>query len=258
MKCRRLPPTLATLVIPAYREGLRLPRLLSALVEQAATAPSPPLELVVVDDGSGEAERDREQEAVRAAEAALEQAGAPHRIRFVAAPVNRGKGAAIRLGWASADPASEWLGFLDADGAVSAREAWRLVRMLPGLSDLDVVAGTRILMAGRSIRRSLVRHLQGRVFATLVERAFQLGFYDTQCGFKLIRASRLRPLLPRLVEERWLLDVEVLTILARAGARMREEPIDWADPGGSKVVFGLDALRMARGLWRMRRRLDRA
>jgi hypothetical protein len=140
---------------------------------------------------------------------------------------------------------------------VSAREAWRLVRMLPALSDVDVLAGTRILMAGRSIRRSLHRHLQGRVFATLVERAFGLGFYDTQCGLKLVRASRLRPLLPRLTEDRWLLDLEVLVLLARAGARMREVPIDWADPGGSKVTPGLDALRMAMGLWRMRRRLDR-
>jgi glycosyltransferase involved in cell wall biosynthesis len=253
-----LPPPVATLVVPAYREGLRLPPLLTTLVEEGVAAPSPPLEVVVVDDGSGTTERDREQEAVRAAQEALHRAGAPHRIRFVAAPVNRGKGAAIRLGWASADPASEWLGFLDADGAVSAREAWRLVRMLPALSDVDVLAGTRILMAGRSIQRSLHRHLQGRVFATLVERAFGLGFYDTQCGLKLARASRLRPLLPRLTEDRWLLDLEMLVLLARAGARMREVPIDWADPGGSKVTPGLDALRMAMGLWRMRRRLDRA
>jgi glycosyltransferase involved in cell wall biosynthesis len=253
-----LPPPLATLVIPAYREGLRLPPLLTTLVEEAVAAPSPPLEVVVVDDGSGPTERDREQEAVRAAQEALRRAGAPHQIRFVAAPANRGKGAAIRLGWAGADAASEWLGFLDADGAVSAREAWRLVRMLPALSDVDVLAGTRILMAGRSIQRSLVRHLQGRVFATLVERAFGLGFYDTQCGLKVVRASRLRPLLPRLTEDRWLLDLEVLVLLARAGARMREVPIDWADPGGSKVTPGLDALRMAMGLWRMRRRLDRA
>jgi dolichyl-phosphate beta-glucosyltransferase len=248
----------ATLVIPAYREGLRLPPLLTALAAEALGAPSPPLEVVVVDDGSGPAERDREEEAVRVAQAALERAGAPHRFRFVAGPVNRGKGAAIRLGWASADPASEWLGFLDADGAVSAREAWRLVRLLPELHEVDVLAGTRILMAGRSIRRSLVRHLQGRVFATLVERAFRLGFYDTQCGLKLVRASRLRPVLPRLAEDRWLLDVEVLVLLARGGARMREEPIDWADPGGSKVIPGLDALRMAAGLRRMRRRLDHA
>ncbi|HEX7624500.1 MAG TPA: glycosyltransferase [Anaeromyxobacteraceae bacterium] len=253
-----MPLSLVTLVIPAFRESRRLPALLEALVEDSTAADAPVLELLVVDDGSGAEECERERAAVEAAAADLAARG-PHRARFVAAPVNRGKGAAIRLGWEEAHPASAWLGFLDADGAVSAREAWRLVRMLPRVEgELDVLAGTRMLMAGRSIRRSLRRHLQGRVFATLVESLLHLGFYDTQCGLKLVRAALLRPLLPRLREERWLLDVEVLALLQRAGARMREEPIDWADPGGSKVVPGLDALRMGAGLRRIRRRLERA
>jgi len=253
-----LPVPVVTLVVPAFRESRRLPALLEALVDESTAAEAPALELLVVDDGSGAEECERERAAVEAAAAALAARGR-HRARFVAAPSNRGKGAAIRLGWEQAHPASVWLGFLDADGAVSAREAWRLVRMLPRVDgELDVLAGTRMLMAGRSIRRSLHRHLQGRVFATFVERLFHLGFYDTQCGVKLVRAALLRPLLPRLREERWLLDVEVLALLKREGARMREEPIDWADPGGSKVVPGLDALRMAAGLRRIRRRLDRA
>jgi dolichyl-phosphate beta-glucosyltransferase len=251
-----LPAPAVTLVVPAYCESHRLPALLDALVEESAAAAAPALELLVVDDGSGAEECERERAAVETAAAALAARG-PHRARFVAAPVNRGKGAAIRLGWEEAHPASAWLGFLDADGAVSAREAWRFVRMLPRMEgELDVLAGTRMLMAGHSIQRSLRRHLQGRVFATLVELSFHLGFYDTQCGMKVFRASLLRPLLPQLHEERWLLDVEVLALLQRCGARMREEPIDWADPGGSKMVPGLDALRMAAGLPRIRRRLD--
>ena len=253
-----MPLPVVTLVVPAFRESRRLPALLEAFVEESTAAEAPALELLVVDDGSGAEECERERAAVEAAAAALAARGR-HRARFVAAPANRGKGAAIRLGWEEAHPASAWLGFLDADGAVSAREAWRLVRMLPRVEgEVDVLAGTRMLMAGRSIHRSLLRHLQGRVFATLVEQLFRLGFYDTQCGVKLFRASLLRPLLPRLREERWLLDVEVLAFLQREGARMREEPIDWADPGGSKLVPGLDALRMAAGLRRIRRRLDRA
>jgi dolichyl-phosphate beta-glucosyltransferase len=246
---------LASIVIPAYREGARLPRLLDALAEEALAAAAPGVELVVVDDGSGAADVEREREATLAAAARLEEASAPHRLRFIALPRNGGKGAAIRLGWSEAHPGAAWLGFLDADGAVSAREAWRLVRLLDRSDDVDVLAGTRMLMAGRAIERSLFRHLQGRIFATMTEQAFHLGFYDTQCGVKLFRSASLRPLLPRLREDRWLLDVEILAHLRKAGARFREEPIDWSDPGGSKVVPGADALKMALGLWRMRRRL---
>jgi glycosyltransferase involved in cell wall biosynthesis len=252
--CALLGP-FATLVIPAYRESTRLPALLGDLAREALIDHVPPSEILVVDDGSGPSESEQERAATLDAAACLESAGAPHRVRFLEASRNRGKGAAIRLGWAAADPAATWLGFLDADGAVSAREAWRLIRMVEHADDVDVLAGARMLMAGRVIERSLLRHLQGRVFATLTERAFNLGFYDTQCGVKLFRAALLRPLLPSLAENRWLLDLEVLALLKRTGARFREEPINWSDPGGSKVVPVLDALRMATGLWRLRRRM---
>jgi glycosyltransferase involved in cell wall biosynthesis len=251
----RLPPPLIALVIPAYRESARLPSLLEDLVREALAAPAPATELLVVDDGSGPVEVEREQAAAAASAARLERAAVPHRLRFLAVPENRGKGAAIRRGWANADPGASWLGFLDADGAVSARETWRLLRMLERAEDFDVLAATRVLMAGRSIERSAFRHLQGRLFATLAEGFFHLKFYDTQCGFKLFRAEALRQLLSSLREERWLLDIEVLALLRERGARFREEPIDWSDPGGSKVVPGLDALRMALGLWKMRRRI---
>jgi dolichyl-phosphate beta-glucosyltransferase len=247
---------LASIAIPAFREGTRLPRLLAALVDEALAVESPPAEIVVVDDGSGRDDAEREREAVLESGARLAAAGAPHRVRFVASPENRGKGSAIRLGWSEADADAAWLGFLDADGAVSAPEAWRLVRMLTRSDDFDALAGARILMAGRAIERSFLRHVQGRVFATMAERAFRFGFYDTQCGVKLFRASLLRPLVPELREERWLLDIEALALMKRAGARFREEPIDWFDAGGSKVVPGLDAVRMALGLWRVRRRVS--
>jgi dolichyl-phosphate beta-glucosyltransferase len=251
----RLAAPLATLVIPCYREGVRLPRLLDALAAEAIATARPPMEIIVVDDGSGGADVEREREATLAVAARLERAGTAHTARFVASPRNRGKGWAIRLGWGEAHPGSAWLGFVDADGAVSARETWRLASGLVRCGDVDVVAGTRVLMAGRAIERSLFRHLQGRVFATLAEETFHLGFYDTQCGLKFFRASALRPLLDTLREERWLLDIEILARLKGSGGRFREEPIDWSDPGDSKLVAGADAARMAIGLWRMRRRL---
>ena len=74
---------------------------------------------------------------------------------------------------------------------------------------------------------------------------------------KLIRGALLRPLLDVLREERWLLDIELLVLLKRQGARALEVPIDWEDFGGSKVIPGLDGLRMFWGLLQLRRRLER-
>lgn len=248
------PPTVSV-VIPAYNEGVRLPAFLEELTRVCLATPSPALELIVSDDGSVPEHAEKERASVEAARARLAAEGSPHHIRFVAAERNEGKGSAIRRGWREAAPQADWLAFLDADGAVSAREFLRLATLATTSEDVDVVVGSRVRMAGRHVERGLFRHLQGRVFATLTDLQFHLGYYDTQCGAKLFRASLLRPLLGRLREERWLLDVEVLVLMREQGARPLEVPIDWADAGDSKVRFGVDAARMFWGLRKMHRRL---
>jgi dolichyl-phosphate beta-glucosyltransferase len=84
-----------------------------------------------------------------------------------------------------------------------------------------------------------------------------LGMYDTQCGFKLFRAELIRPHLSKLQEQGWMLDVELLALARAASARILEEPIDWADPGGSKMTPGIDAIRMLRDLMRVSARIRR-
>ncbi|MFP2905023.1 glycosyltransferase [Pyxidicoccus sp. 3LFB2] len=247
-----------SVVIPAYNEGQRLPRFVGELTRVFLERPAPPVEFIVVDDGSRPEHATLQRACVEEAQSQLAAKGAQHRFTYVAAPRNQGKGSAIRLGWRSAPPGATWLAFLDADGAISAEEFHRLVALAtsPTGQDVDVIAGSRILMAGRRVVRNLHRHLQGRVFATLTDSNFGLHFYDTQCGVKLVRGALLRPLLDVLREERWLLDIELLVLLKRQGPAL-EVPIDWEDFGGSKVIPGLDGLRMFWGLVQLRRRLER-
>jgi len=246
-----------TTVIPAYNGGDRLFSFLQDWSTHATDHPALRVTAIVVDDGSGELEAARQREAVAAASNILQQSASPHRITYVRSDRNRGKGAAIRLGWSQAGEDAAWLGFIDADGAVPAREYWRVAGELPA-EIADAVCGSRVNMAGRSVSRSLFRHLQGRTFATFIEELFHLGFYDTQCGFKFFRAASLRPVLAELQEDRWLLDVEVLAMLKARGGRFVEVPIDCHERGGSSLVFGIDPLRMMVRLLRLRRRLKQA
>jgi dolichyl-phosphate beta-glucosyltransferase len=241
-------------VVPAYNERDHLPSLLSSWVSEAVHHADTAATLIVVDDGSAPDHEARHRSAVETMESSLRTAGSPHRIQYVRTPHNQGKGAAIRLGWGLANASAEWLGFIDADGAIPAREFWRVAGLLPSATE-DAVCGARIRMAGRSVERSFFRHVQGRVFAACVEGLFQFGFYDTQCGLKFFRAARLRPLLPRLREARWLLDIEVLDRLRNDGARCSEVPIDCHQEQRSSLVFGVDALKIAVQLLMLRRRL---
>lgn len=247
--------TRVTVVIPAYDEGRRLPALLRDLIERLASVPGLALETVVVDDGSRADDSARMRAAVDDGARALAARDAAHTLRFLRAPTNGGKGSAIRLGWTHADPAADWLGWVDGDGAITAAELIRVLGLAAEDAAADVLAATRVKMAGRHIERRIFRHLQGRVFATITETWLGLGVYDTQCGLKLFRATTVRPLLPFLEEDGWMLDVELLAMSKRRGARILEVPIDWTDGGASKVRFGIDPIRMLLALPRIRARV---
>jgi dolichyl-phosphate beta-glucosyltransferase len=248
-----MPVTIAT-VIPAYNEGDRLFRFLHDWAAAGAAETCVRATAIVVDDGSREADAKRQAQAVSAAADELRRSGAAHHVLYVRSDRNRGKGASIREGWGRAAADAAWLGFIDADGAVPAAEFWRVANMLPAAT-ADALCGSRVNMAGRSVSRSYFRHFQGRAFATFVEQMFHLGLYDTQCGFKFFRGAALRPILPLLQEDRWLLDVEVLAQLKAARATLQEIPIDCHERGGSSLVLGIDPIRMAVRLVTLRRRL---
>jgi glycosyltransferase involved in cell wall biosynthesis len=240
--------------IPALNEADRLPPFLDALVEGARTVHSPGTELIVVDDGSSADQTRRMRSAVESAARKLAAVNQKHRLSYLVLPRNGGKGQAIRAGWAPAAVPARWLGFVDADGAVSGNEFWRLARMLTE-TDHDVLAGSRVPIAGRFVHRNRLRSLLAATFRRMVGWLFGMRFYDTQCGVKFFRADILRPLLPELHERSWLLDIELLATLNMRGARLFEEPIQWSDPGGSKLRPLRDSIRMFLGLLRLRRRM---
>jgi dolichyl-phosphate beta-glucosyltransferase len=243
-------------VLPTFNEGERLAAFLEDWAGVGLANTAVQATAFVVDDGSGTREAQEHKAAVERTERMLRERESPHQVRYIRADRNGGKGAAIRLGWSQAPGNADWLTFIDADGAIPAREYWRVAGMLPA-TDADVVCGCRIKMAGRTIDRTLFRHLQGRIFATFAEELFHLGFYDTQTGMKAFRASMVRPLLPALKEDRWLLDVELLVLMSRAGARAIEVPVDCFMRRGSSLVFALDPIRMGIQLVRLKSRLRR-
>ncbi|HSN13836.1 MAG TPA: glycosyltransferase [Anaeromyxobacteraceae bacterium] len=242
------------MIIPVRNEGERLQRFLSDLSE---CPPLPVTEFVVVDDASGREAAELQVQGVAWFAERMRDAGRPHRIRLVVAPAHGGKGAAIRLGWGDGT-AARWLGFVDGDGAVPAREVWRLATTLVPDPPFDALLGSRVRAPGRVVRRHLLRGLQGAAFARAANALLRIGVADPQCGLKLFRADRLRPLLPGLRERGWTLDPELLLLLRKAGGSLREAPIDWTEHGKSKVVFGIDAVRMLWQVLRLRRRLGTA
>ena len=221
-----------------------MPVYLPQLCEALAKA-SFPWRITVVDDGSREDDSRKMQECVRLC--------GPH-VGFHRLPVNLGKGAAVYSGW-DLDYESEWLGLLDADGSIPPREVLRLLSYLESDDAPDAFFASRCKILGRTVKRSLLRHFFGRIFATLVSVGTGIPVYDSQCGFKLIRRKCYEAIRSELRVKRFAFDVELLVALRHIGARIIEVPIDWFDVPGSKLHFVRDVAGMLASLIAIRIRV---
>ena len=235
-------------MIPAYRESIRLPEFLKTL-GSAIQKTLPEIRILVVDDGSGGKEQSLTTELVNITRQSLECVLPPLLLAE-----NMGKGGAILAGWDTAE-GYDYLGFVDADGAVPVEEVIRVARLLPKRVDQPrspALFASRVRMRGKTIRRSTSRHLIGRVFASMVGILIDPDVYDSQCGLKFLPASAFKTIRHCLKGRRFAFDVELLAVLNLIKHPILEVPIDWADMPGSKVSMISDTLKMAKAVFEIR------
>ena len=232
-----------SVVIPAFNEAVRLPPYLREVVE-FLEAQGEPWEVIVVDDGSTDG----------TAEAVRDVAERHPSVRLLPLGRNRGKGAAVRAGMLAARGARRL--FTDADGATPIAE---LKRLEAALGTGDIAIGSRALSAPAvAVRTRWHRVAAGRVFNWLVARLGLRGIADSQCGFKLFTAAAAEKLFTALETSGFAFDVELLLRAQRAGCRVVEVAVNWADQKGSKVGVLTSGpvmlIEVVRARWRVGRR----
>ena len=225
-----------SVVVPAFREVDRIGDTVRRLREGLGeVADDGGLEIVVVDDGSGDA----------TADAAL-AAGAG---QVVVQPRNRGKGAAVRLGMLAAR--GRTVAFTDADLAYGPDQ---VLRVLAAVEDgWDVAIGdrahpdSRLLVAPARVRAWGSRAINWLGFAVL------LGSYrDTQCGLKAFRSDVARFVFSRTRVDGFAFDIEVLHLAERHELSLVEVPVEVANSSRSTVSAARDAARLVVDLFRIR------
>ncbi len=241
MPDRAVAPPGFTLVVTTYREaevlGGTLPHIADAL-----RALGRPAEVVFVDDGSG----DGTPEWVESQFPTLSDLSP----RLLVHPSNRGRGAALKTGFAAAR--MPYAGYVDLDLEVDAAHLPRLLAELD--RGADAALGTRTYVAsGRGLDLRTFLSLGYRRLSRLVLRH---GLTDTEAGFKAFRTDALRRLLPHSVEDGWFFDTEVSMLLVLSGLRVAEVPVEFRRRFDkvSTVKVGRDVLRYLAGLRRFARR----
>jgi len=223
-----------TLVVPCYNEARRLD--IERFAGYAST--NPDVAFLFVDDGSTDA---------TAAIIAKLLDRNPAQFQLKQLPSNGGKAAAVRAGFLDAlEQTASVVGYWDADLATPLEELEGMRRILMERPGVHIVTGARVNLLGRSVRRNLIRHWLGRVFATIASGVLRLPIYDTQCGAKLFRVQTWTPdLFADPFRTSWVFDVEILArivskpIVAVAGdprSIICEYPLStWVETEGSKL-----------------------
>ncbi|GAA1947255.1 GtrA family protein [Microbacterium aquimaris] len=196
-------------LIPALEPGPRLPRLVDDLLSA-----DPDLAVLVVDDGSGPGYDDLF--------AVVERVGAQV-VRF---PVNRGKGAALKAGFAEI---ARWapeadVVTADADGQHRVEDILRIARALRD----DAAAGSPALVLGCRDFRGEVP-LRSRIGNAVSRGIFRLvagwPLSDTQTGLRGLPAS-LIPWALTVPGDRFEYEQNILLRSRGAGVAAREIPIE--------------------------------
>lgn len=207
-----------SIIIPAYNEEKRLPGTLQAIERYLSRTTWEFAEVVVVNDGSGDATAD-----------VARQAGA----RVLDNPGNRGKGYSVRHGMLEAK--GEWSLLTDADLSAPIEELDRLWRAAEN-EHAEIAIGSRALDRSLiGVHQPAFREMVGRFFNLAMRVITGLPFHDTQCGFKLFQSAAAGEIFKRQLLEGFGFDVEVLYIAQRLGYRTLEVPVRWNDVAGTKV-----------------------
>jgi putative flippase GtrA len=165
----------------------------------------------------------------------------------------KGRGRALRRVWADSD--ADVLAYMDVDLSTGLEAILPLVApLISGHSDLAI--GTRLANGSRVVRGPK-RELISRAYNRLLHLTLRSRFSDAQCGFKAGRADTIRALLPRVEDEAWFFDTELLVLAERSGLRIHEVPVDWVDDPDSSVAIVRTALDDLLGVLRLYGELTR-
>jgi putative flippase GtrA len=225
-----------SVVVPAYHEEGRIGPTIERMRHELATVHDDGgVEIVVVDDGSG----DDTAAQARAAGADV----------VVVQPKNRGKGAAVRAGMLVTS--GRTVVFTDADLAYAPTQIITLLTQIK--SGWDVVVGNRRHVATATlVRARRIREIGGRL-VNLATHALLLGQYrDTQCGLKAFRSDVARLIFSASRIDGFAFDVEIFHLVERHRLSLAEVPVTVENSERSTVKIVRDGLRLVVDIVRVR------
>lgn len=224
-----------SVILPAYNEASRIEDTVAKVAEALRSITSD-FEIIIAEDGSTDG-TDRK---------AAELASMYGFVKHMHSDARLGRGAALKNAFRSSQ--GEILVYMDVDLATDLSHLSELVGYIN--SGYDFATGSR-MMPESSAERPLKRRAASTGFNFLTRLFLRSKLYDHQCGFKAFRRSSLMKMLDDIRATHWFWDTEFLVRAQRAGYRVKEFPVKWKHPGGTKVKFFRDIVGMGTNILRL-------
>jgi glycosyltransferase involved in cell wall biosynthesis len=227
------------IIIPVYNEEVALPRSIATLSAYLETYFPYRWQVIIADNASTD----------RTLEVAQDLASTYPHVSVLHLE-QKGRGRALKAAWLASD--ADVVAYMDVDLSTNLQSFLPLVApLVTGHSDLAI--GSRLLR-GAVVTRQWKREVISRCYNLLIKLFFRNRFSDAQCGFKAVKRSVARALLPRIENNEWFFDTELLLLAEEQRLRIYEVPVDWIEDLDSRVRIAATALQDVKGLLRMRAR----
>jgi glycosyltransferase involved in cell wall biosynthesis len=144
----------------------------------------------------------------------------------------KGRGRALKRVWS--ESTAEYCSYMDIDLSTD-------IIHLPKLYDAldkgyDMAVGSRLKKTSWVEKRTLLREITSRGLNFICIRLFfRTKFSDAQCGFKAVTRDVVENLIPKVLDNSWFFDGELLIVGEKSGYKIYEEPVHWVDDPGSTV-----------------------
>jgi dolichol-phosphate mannosyltransferase len=208
-----------TAVIPCYNEADGIANVIRSFPQRQLKAHGYTLEILVVDNNSTDG---------TAEVAAAAGARVIHESK-------KGKGNAIRTGFASISPDTDFVVMLDGDDTYRPQEVIRLLEPLAS-GFCNVVIGSRL--GGRISDGSMkaFNRFGNWTYSHLVRYSFRVNVTDVLTGYFAWTKSVIDDLHPHLESDGFAIEMEMITKMARLGHEIYSVPISYHSRAGSSSL----------------------
>lgn len=169
----------------------------------------------------------------------------------------KGRGYALKKAWAEYQ--ADIFLYMDCDLATD------LGAILPAIKAVaeegfDIAIGSRHAR-GSHVTRPWLREITSRGLNIITKILLSTKINDVQCGFKAVNNRITKNILPKVEDNGWFFDTELLILAEKGGYKIKEIPVEWKESGEikrkSRVKVGSLALDDFKKIWGLRKRLNK-